>query len=186
MPNISRRHFIPALAAVAGAPLHGGSTESIAPNLPEPKHGLRFETPVKVWDEAIPLGNGTLGALVWGDGAPLKISLDRSDLWDLREVPEFHSAEYTFARMREWHEQGKVADLLRLYEAPYNRPAPTRIPAGRIEITLGRAPQFRDTSLQLLEAIAETNVAGAKAQAFIHANEPVGMIRVILDETPEE
>ena len=45
--------------------------------LPAPDDGLHFETPVTVWDEALPLGNGILGALVWGDGNPLKISLDR-------------------------------------------------------------------------------------------------------------
>src|SRR4249920_226674 len=72
-------------------------------NLPKPSHGLSFKTPVTVWDEAIPLGNGMLGALVWGDGKPLKISLDRADLWDLRPVPEFHSEEYTFQKMLEWH-----------------------------------------------------------------------------------
>ena len=37
---------------------------------PRPEHGLRFQTPSMVWDEAIPLGNGLFGALVWGDGAP--------------------------------------------------------------------------------------------------------------------
>ena len=62
---------------------------------PMPRHGLHFETPSQTWDEAIPLGNGLLGALVWGDGAPLKISLDRTDLWDLRPVPEFHTREYS-------------------------------------------------------------------------------------------
>jgi len=40
-----------------------------APGKPMPKHGLHFKTPSQTWDEAIPLGNGLLGALVWGDGA---------------------------------------------------------------------------------------------------------------------
>jgi hypothetical protein len=38
---------------------------------PQAKHGLHYETPATVWDEALPLGNGLLGALVWGDEKPL-------------------------------------------------------------------------------------------------------------------
>jgi alpha-L-fucosidase 2 len=159
--------------------------DGIPLNLPEAKQGLHFKTPVTVWDEALPLGNGTLGALVWGNGGPLRISLDRSDLWDLRAVPEFHSPEYSFEQMRRWHEQGKTAELLRIYEAPYNRSAPTKIPAGRIEIMLGRSPEFRDTTLDLLGAIAQMNLAGVKANVFIHATNPVGMVRVHSPEEPE-
>ena len=72
-----------------------------------------------------------LGALVWGDGGPLRISLDRADLWDTRRVPEFSGPEYKFRVMKQWHEQGRTEDLLRVYEKPYSRAAPTTIPAGR-------------------------------------------------------
>jgi alpha-L-fucosidase 2 len=186
MASLTRRRFLPALASALGAPLAGaGGNADIPLHLPEEKHGLRFSTPVTVWDEALPLGNGTLGALIWGDGGPLRISLDRSDLWDLRLVPEFYSPEYSFEQMRAWHEQGKVADLVRLYEAPYNRPAPTKIPAGRMEIALGRPPEFRDTALRLPDAVAEMNLAGARANVFIHATEPVGMVRVLSPAAPE-
>jgi hypothetical protein len=82
---ISRRNFLPAIMSVLGAPVAKATVNDDIPlNLPEEKHGLRFKTPVTVWDEALPLGNGTMGALIWGDGRPLRISLDRSDLWDRR------------------------------------------------------------------------------------------------------
>ena len=68
---------------------------------PFPEHGWVFNPPAMTWDEALPLGNGIMGALVWGDGAPLNISLDRTDLWDLRPVPEFQSEDYSYAVMRE-------------------------------------------------------------------------------------
>jgi len=35
---------------------------------PQAEHGLHYQTPATVWDEAMPLGNGLFGALVWGDG----------------------------------------------------------------------------------------------------------------------
>jgi alpha-L-fucosidase 2 len=140
-------------------------------------HELRFDTPVQVWDEALPLGNGIMGALVWGDGRPLKISLDRYDLWDSRPVPEFHAPEYKFRIMREWHEAGRHNDLIRMYEEPYNRPAPTKIPAGRIELSLDTSFAFQRTRLSLIEASAEALFSSnARVTAMVHAIEPVGMI----------
>jgi alpha-L-fucosidase 2 len=148
-------------------------------NLPKAAHGLEYKTPAMVWDEALPLGNGMLGALVWGDGKPLKISLDRADLWDLRAVPEFHSEEYTFERMIEWHRAGRTKDLIRVYEEPYERPAPTKIPAGRIELTLGGEGAFSEASLALREPLAAVRrTDGAMAEVFVHATEPIGMIRI--------
>lgn len=35
------------------------------------------------WDEGLPLGNGFMGSIVYGRN-PLKITVDRTDLWDLR------------------------------------------------------------------------------------------------------
>jgi len=107
---------------------------------PRAEHGLHYTDPARVWDEALPLGNGLLGALVWGDGKPLRISLDRTDLWDLRPVPEFHTEEYSYATMRQWVREGRIKDLHRLYDQPYGHPGPTKIPAGRIELTLLTAP----------------------------------------------
>ena len=166
------------LSTVAGLMAASALFAEISVSLPRLEHGLHFTTPVAVWDEALPLGNGIMGALVWGDGKPLKISLDRSDLWDLRLVPEFHAPEYKWRIMRAWHEQGRVADLLRVYEQPYNRPAPTKIPAGRIELTLGGG-RFRDTSLSLSDAAASFRLDdGTEARVIVHAVEPVGMISV--------
>ncbi len=146
---------------------------------PQAKHGLHYETPATVWDEALPLGNGLLGALVWGDGRPLRISLDRTDLWDLRPVPEFHTEEYSYRTMRQWVKEGRLADLHRLYDDPYGHPGPTKIPAGRIELTLGDNPTFEQASLHLATAIATIELKDhSTVQVFVHATEPFGMIQV--------
>jgi alpha-L-fucosidase 2 len=144
---------------------------------PKPSHNLVYTAPATVWDEALPLGNGMLGALVWGDGKPLRISLDRADLWDARRVPEFSGPDYKFRVMREWHRQGRVDDLLRVYEKPYQRPAPTKIPAGRIELEF--AGGFRQATLDIGAALAVTTFTdGVKAEVFLHATEPIGMMRI--------
>lgn len=151
---------------------------SIELNLPKQSHGLNFTDPVKVWDEALPLGNGHLGGLVWGEGHPLKISLDCNTLWDTRIVPEYHSKEYSYKLMRQWHDEGRTKDLIRIYEAPYSRPnAPTKIPAGRIELSFADNCTFSSTSLNLLDALAETRFSeNATARVMVHAVQQVGMI----------
>ena len=172
------------LAGLAGAglnqPVIGASGAQ-----PGAAHDLYFDMPSKVWDEALPLGNGMLGALLWGDGNPVYISLDRADLWDLRAVPEFSSADYSFEQMRRWHEEGKVKELIRLYEDPYNRPAPTKIPAGRIEISFGKPPQFRDASLSLAHASAQmTFTNGDRLSLFVHGTERIGVMRLRSENNP--
>jgi len=152
---------------------------AIEPHDPEPRHGLNYTNPATVWDEAFPLGNGLMGALVWGEGHPFKISLDRTDLWDLRPVPEYHSPEYRFETMRAWHQQGRHKDLVRLYEDPYNRPAPTKIPAGRIALHFPQGTSFERASLSLSNALAEVRFNDeSQIQVFVHAREPIGFIRV--------
>ena len=145
---------------------------------PGPEHELVYKNPALVWDEALPLGNGLLGALVWGDGSPLKISLDRTDLWDLRPVPEFHSAEYKYSTMQEWVSQGRIEDLRRVYEEPYQRPGPTKIPAGRIELDLEKA-EFIETRLDLARAVAEVDFSdGISAEVRVHSLQNKGLIIV--------
>jgi alpha-L-fucosidase 2 len=176
MNNHYTRHIVRILSAGV---LISAAYFSEAEANPAAEHGLCFGTPSMVWDEAIPLGNGLLGALVWGDGAPLKISLDRTDLWDLRPVPEFHTKEYSYRTMRQWVKEGRLADLHHLYDDPYGHPGPTKIPAGCIELNLGDDPVFGQASLDLATAIATTQLKdGSTVQVFVHATEPFGMIQV--------
>jgi alpha-L-fucosidase 2 len=146
---------------------------------PRREHGLHYIEPARVWDEALPLGNGLLGALVWGDGRPLRISLDRTDLWDLRPVPEFSGPDYSYLRMRQWVNEGRIDDLHRLYDKPYGNPGPTKIPAGRIELSFGGDCAFQEASLDIARAVAEMRFKdGTTVRVLVHATEPVGLIRV--------
>jgi alpha-L-fucosidase 2 len=159
---------------IIGAVVCGGSVAA----QPRPEHRLQYTAPAMVWDEAMPLGNGLLGALVWGDGKPLRVSLDRTDLWDLRPVPEFHSPEYSYKMMRQWVKDGRIEDLHRLYDKPYGYPGPTKIPAGRIELTFDGDAKFRTASLDIAKAMAEMRLNGTVARVFVHAKEPLGVIHV--------
>lgn len=145
---------------------------------PPVEHNLHYTQPAMTWDEGLPLGNGILGALVWGDGGPLHVSLDRTDLWDLRPVPEFHQDDYNWETMQAWEKAGRYEDLTRVYETPYHRPAPTKIPAGRIAVQLG-GEAFREAQLTLHDATAEVRFdQGARVRVWIDSNEAMGFIAI--------
>lgn len=153
---------------------------------PRPEHGLHFTTPVTTWGEAVPLGNGMMGALLWGDGQPVRISLDRADLWDLRTVPEFNSPEYTFANVLKLHRAGRHDELKKLLEDPYHRPAPTKIPAGRIEITLPAEARFTATSLDVAGAEGRIDFSnGDSLRAFVNAANPTGLVDIASRSQPQ-
>lgn len=45
------------------------------------EYGLHFSQIPVCWDEAIPLGNGISGTLIWQKDGNLRLALDRADLW---------------------------------------------------------------------------------------------------------
>ena len=138
---------------------------------------LRLTKPLRSSDEGLPLANGLLGALVWGDGRPLNISLDRTDLWDLRDVPEFHAADYRWADVVEKHCAGAHDELIARLEQPYYRPGPTKIPAGRIELAIDGA-FFAEATLDPALPIGLVELGDSRVQVLVHATRRVGMIRV--------
>ena len=49
---------------------------------PEGKNQLWYRQPAKVWEEALPLGNGRMSAMVFGGVADERIQLNEHTLWD--------------------------------------------------------------------------------------------------------
>ena len=66
--------------------------------LPQSCHGLNMTELPQRWDEAIPLGNGLTGGLLWQKDGKLRLAIDRADLWDLRPVEAFKSPDHTYLR----------------------------------------------------------------------------------------
>lgn len=49
---------------------------------PEGQYLLWYQKPASMWEEALPLGNGKLGAMIFGGIADERIQLNESTLWD--------------------------------------------------------------------------------------------------------
>jgi alpha-L-fucosidase 2 len=140
------------------------------------RHDLVFGALASTWDEAIPLGNGLVGALIWKKGESLRMSLDRADLWDLRPVAEFSGPEFRFAWVRKQVKKRDYDPVHRMGDIPYDRdPAPTKIPAAALEFDISALGEIDSVRLSLAEAVCRVRWKnGVKMTAFIHATEPVG------------
>lgn len=64
------------------------------------RHTITHRAAPTRWRHGFPLGNGTLGAMFWGDKSPLCLTLDRADLWDLRHNDAYErDPDFTYARL---------------------------------------------------------------------------------------
>ena len=155
----------PAPGTGAGQPPRAAWPED--PSLPDATLNLRLTAPIRSWDEAIPLGNGLMGGLLWGDGHLARLSLDRGDLWDERP-----SGEKEWWKNRNWKKGGD-------WDGPYNGATPTKLPAGRLEITLDPSQVINGFELNLATAEGIAHFAGGgKLKTFFSAAEPVALIRI--------
>jgi len=141
---------------------------------------LKLAAPIKTWDEALPLGNGLQGALLWGEGGTLRCSLDRGDLWDERPAPGNPLAGFTLARMTQLVAAKDNAAIGKIVDGAYFGDHPTKIPAGRIELDLAAGQAVEQFELDLATATARLQLAqaGGTVEAFFCATEPVALLSV--------
>ena len=151
----------------------------------EKKHNLRFDTLAKGWDEALPIGNGMLGALIWEKNGNLRLSLDRADLWDERPMKGLHREEFSFKWVQEQVAKKQYDTVQKLFDHPYDRePAPSKIPGGAIEVPINAWGAQSSATIDIKTATSTvTWKNGAILKSFVHATAPVGWIR--LENVPE-
>lgn len=147
-----------------------------------PKHcNINLTGPIPRWDEAIPLGNGILGSLFWGPMEHLRISVDIAGLWLRRRPEEKLDKEFTYAKLVELARKGDVAETRRIFDTPYARPTPTKIPAGHLFLD-GLPRGSYQASLDLGTAVASFSQSGRTIlRACLCMGRPVGVL--MLPET---
>jgi len=147
---------------------------------PKKEHNLVLQAPINSWDEAIPLGNGLMGGLLWGENNTLRLSLDRGDLWDERTngEPEWWK-KYTYHIGVDLINQKKSDSVNNLWNLPYDGVTPTKLPAGRLEIHLPVSEIVKNFELNLAsaEGIARFRSNG-RVKVLYCATEPVVLISI--------
>lgn len=147
-------------------------------NFPKAEHNLVLQAPIVSWDEAIPLGNGLTGGLLWGEKNVIRLSLDRGDLWDERTNGESGWwKKNTYKKGVDLLNQGKADIVNGWWDAPYNGVTPTKLPAGRIEITLPTEEIINQFELNLATAEGFTHLNSKKTVKVMYsATEPIALI----------
>ena len=150
------------------------------PELPKSCYNLVLQAPINSWDEAIPLGNGLMGGLLWGENNTIRLSLDRGDLWDERiNGGEEWWKEHTYQKGVELVAQKKYDLINNWWDGPYNGVTPTKLPAGRVEIKLPVSDIVKNFELTLssAEGVARFN-SNTVIRAIYIANEPVALLSI--------
>jgi alpha-L-fucosidase 2 len=140
-----------------------GIPEDPAPVDNESSYKLDLDAPVLSWDEALPIGNGYTGALVWGRGNKVMISLDRSDIWDDRDAVDFYGEEYGWNKLYDLIQQKQETRIKELYDIPYDKiPFPTKLPGGRLILEFPFSVKVDSFSLDFRKGYAEVFLKGGK------------------------
>jgi alpha-L-fucosidase 2 len=138
-------------------------------------NNLKFPSLSKTWDEAMPLGNGMVGVLIWEEDHKLRISLDRADVWDLRPMENLNSEKYKFSWVADQWKKGTYQNVQAQFDAPYDRsPAPSKIPVAALEFDIEELGEINSVELNLKSATCNlTWENGAKFKIFVHATKPI-------------
>jgi len=150
---------------------------------PDPEKGgeafeWKLEAPITVWDEALPLGNGLTGCLVWGEKNQLRFSFDRGDLWDNRVVPTTLEPGFTWANLQKLVKEENAEEIVRLTDEPYWSAFPTKLPGVRLELEMDPEFQAKIFNLKMLQASVEVESESEESlTVFTSATQPVTLIR---------
>ena len=141
---------------------------------PKPEHNLVFDSLAKRWDEAIPLGNGWLGALIWQKSDMVRVSLDRVDLWDDRPMPDIDKLKFNW--VIEQVKKNQYDTVQKLGDDPYEKyPAPTKIPGAALEFDLKEFGRVVSNELDIVRALSTVKFEnGVLFHNYIHATNQIG------------
>ena len=147
---------------------------------------LEFAFPATEVHSGIPLSNGTFGALLWGEGRRLRVTLNRADYWDHRGGLSF-GEEATYENLKRWLAEGDEAKLREVFEGrqpaePGTPPQPTRLPMGRLDLVLPLDWSLASGGLHLSTGEAELELQGyrgtGKLRTTLLREAPVLCLRV--------
>lgn len=146
------------------------------------KYNIIYHRPIMNWDEALPIGNGKIGCLIYGDG-PLHFTLDRVELWDSRPHPATQEEGFNYQNLlrlvrsgtdEDWEEYERLFDKI-----AFGLPNPTKLTAGRMDLDFGKKLEDLSSEVDLQTAVATIKSAqGVDIEAFTSATRFVGVAKI--------
>jgi len=119
MPNRTTRRRFLSVSAAAAALLTQRPALAFVPEVPpkddETPYKLHFKQPAAIWPDALPIGNGRLGAMVFGNPSLERIQLNEESIWDgERRDRNNPKAGTAVPKIRELLFSGEVAEAEKL------------------------------------------------------------------------
>lgn len=183
-PAFTRRETLAAgLALATPAPLLAAPAHT-----PAAADRLWYRQPAGVWTEALPVGNGRLGAMVFGRVAQERLQLNEDTLWaGAPYQPANPQAREALPQVRALLAQGRYSEATALAsEAMMAKPL-TQMPYGSlgdllIDFTDARQPDHYRRELDLANGIATTvhgdGALGLRREVFASAVDQVVVMRI--------
>ena len=137
---------------------------------------LTIKGKIDSFDEAIPIGNGLIGALIYKEN-PLRISVDRCDVWDIRE-PEWRTRDdFNIDHQIELIKANDYAELRRSFNASHLC-YPTKLNIDKINLYFDGDMKIVENSVNIRNGFAEFKYEdGTEVNAFISLCHDVGFIK---------
>jgi alpha-L-fucosidase 2 len=157
--RLSRRSFIAAGAALPALPTGALAHEKASPR---DDNRLWYRQPAVRWEEALPVGNGRLGAMVFGRVAQERLQLNEDTLYSgspyAPESPEAYDALAEVRRLIDAGEYKQAADLAsaKIMARPLRQMPYGTLGDLLIDFANFSAPTEYERSLDLGDAIAAT------------------------------
>jgi alpha-L-fucosidase 2 len=157
--RLSRRSFIAAGAALPALPTGALAHEEASPR---DDNRLWYRQPAVRWEEALPVGNGRLGAMVFGRVAQERLQLNEDTLYSgspyAPESPEAYDALAEVRRLIDAGEYKQAADLAsaKIMARPLRQMPYGTLGDLLIDFANFSAPTEYERSLDLGDAIAAT------------------------------
>lgn len=152
---------------------------------------LWYKEPAAYWEEALPLGNGRLGAMVWSGVEREKISLNEDSLWS--GYPQSHdipgAADY-YAQARRLAGEKKYAEAQELIERNVlGQYTQSYLPLGELILDMGRpegeVEEYR-RSLDIEKAVCSLRYragdVGYTRETFVSAPDQALVMRITADQ----
>lgn len=152
MPSLSRRHFL-GTSAIAGSSYAWGQDPAAGAAAAQPDWSqwkLRYQQPATNWNHALPIGNGRLGAMVFGGVPEDVLQLNEDTLWSgyprdtgnpkaLESLPKVR--QLLFAR-----EYAAATEATRAIQGPFSQ---SYLPLGYLRLKQESVQQYSDYALEL-------------------------------------
>jgi alpha-L-fucosidase 2 len=139
------------------------------PAQPNVAYNLQFNHLATRWDEAMPLGNGMMGVLVWEKNDKLRLSLDRADLWDERKALDLSKVNFKWVTEHVLsHDYDTVHAVV---DAPYDHIVyPTKLPVAAIEFDISSFGNVLSNALDINTALNTIKFQnGVVFNCYVHA-----------------